>query len=95
MLTIKDVEKVASLARLKLTDKEKEMFLTQLDNILSYIEKLNEIKTDDVLEFKMEGFDNQNFMRPDEVKNYNFHEDLMKNAPSTDGKFLKVKKVIE
>jgi len=94
MLNIKDVEKVANLARLNLSNEEKEMFRIQLDDILLYIEKLNKIKTDDVLEFKMEGFD-KNFMRNDDVKDSVFHKDLIKNAPSSDGNFLKVKKVIE
>jgi len=59
-----------------------------------YIEKLNEIKTDETQEFKMESFD-ENPMHNDDIKDSNFHEDLMKNAPSSDENFLKVKKVIE
>ena len=44
-ITIKEVEHVARLARLELTEEEKEQMRAQLDSILSYIEKLNELDT--------------------------------------------------
>ena len=47
-ITIKDVEHVANLARLELTEEEKEQFTGQLNAILKYAEKLNELNTDDV-----------------------------------------------
>ncbi len=43
-----DIENVAKLARLKLTDAEKERFSTQMGTIIEYIEKLNELDTKDV-----------------------------------------------
>ncbi len=45
---IKQIEQVASLSRIKLTDEEKGIFREQLTDILGYIEKLNELDTDDV-----------------------------------------------
>ncbi|HAP67009.1 MAG TPA: hypothetical protein DCQ99_04190, partial [Nitrospinae bacterium] len=47
-LSIKEVEHVAELARLELTDAEKERFAEQLSNILTHIDKLNRLDTDSV-----------------------------------------------
>ncbi len=41
-----DIERVAKLARLKLTDAEKDRFSNQMETIIGYIEKLNELDTD-------------------------------------------------
>jgi aspartyl-tRNA(Asn)/glutamyl-tRNA(Gln) amidotransferase subunit C len=46
--TQKDVDYIAKLARLYLSDQEKENFTGQLDSILSYIDKLNELDTANV-----------------------------------------------
>ena len=48
MITIKDVEHVARLARLELTDEEKEMFTHQLGDVLEHVERMNEVNTDGV-----------------------------------------------
>jgi aspartyl-tRNA(Asn)/glutamyl-tRNA(Gln) amidotransferase subunit C len=48
MITREDVEHVAELARLELTAAEKDQFIAQLNNILTYFEKLNELDTTDV-----------------------------------------------
>ncbi len=45
---IEQIEQVASLSRISLTDEEKDIFREQLTDILGYIEKLNELDTDDV-----------------------------------------------
>ncbi len=45
-VTIKDVEYVASLARLEFTDKEKEKLTQELNEILKYVEQLNELDKD-------------------------------------------------
>ncbi|MFW6148267.1 MAG: Asp-tRNA(Asn)/Glu-tRNA(Gln) amidotransferase subunit GatC [Atribacterota bacterium] len=44
----KDVEYAANLAKLKLNDQQKKLFLKQLNNILSYFKQLNELDTDNV-----------------------------------------------
>ena len=46
MITIKDVEHVAKLARLELTEEEKEMFTHQLGDVLEHVEKMNEVNTE-------------------------------------------------
>ena len=92
MITIKDVEHVAKLARLELTESEKEMFTNQLGDVLSHVEKMNEVDTTGV-EPMNHSIDFSNVMRED-VKIYeNTREELMKNAPDVEGEFFKVPKI--
>ena len=44
-ITVKDVEHVAKLARLELTEEEKEKFTRQLGDVLKYVEQMNEVDT--------------------------------------------------
>ena len=48
MITIKDVEHVAKLARLELTEEEKEKFTKQLDDVLKHVDAMNEVDTSNV-----------------------------------------------
>ena len=48
-ITRKEVEHVARLARLESTEEEKELFTGQLDEILAYVDKLNELDTDGIV----------------------------------------------
>ena len=92
MITIKDVEHVAKLARLELTEAEKEMFTEQLGDVLSHVEKMNEVDTVGV-EPMNHPIDFTNVMRED-IKIYeNTREELMANAPDIEGEFFKVPKI--
>ena len=92
MITIKDVEHVAKLARLALSDEEKEMFTHQLGDVLAHVEKMNEVDTTDVIPMN-HPIDFSNVMRED-VKIYeNTREELMQNAPDVEGEFFKVPKI--
>ena len=92
MITIKDVEHVARLARLELTENEKEMFTHQLSDVLRHVEKMNEVDTTGV-EPMNHPIDFSNVMRED-VKIYeNTREELMQNAPDVEGEFFKVPKI--
>ena len=95
-ITQKDVEHVARLARLALTDAEKERFTTQLGSILGYIEKLNELNTDGV-EPTSHALPLSNVWREDrrETGTLGSPEEILANAPQREGPFFKVKKVIE
>ncbi len=65
MLTDKEVEHIANLARIKLADKEKEKFKKELSSILDYIKKLNELDTDGIQPlYQTTGIINA--LRPDE-----------------------------
>lgn len=95
-ITQKDVEQVARLARLALTDAEKERFTAQLGVILGYIEKLNELNTDGV-EPTSHALPLSNVWREDrrEAGTLGSPEEILANAPQREGPFFKVKKVIE
>ncbi len=92
MITIKDVEHVAKLARLELTEEEKEKYTHQLGDVLAHVEKMNEVDTTGV-EPMNHPIDFVNVMRED-VKIYdNTREELMSNAPDVEGDFFKVPKI--
>jgi aspartyl-tRNA(Asn)/glutamyl-tRNA(Gln) amidotransferase subunit C len=92
-VTRKEVEHIAELARLKLTESELEEYTLQLNKILEYVEKLNELDTVNVkpLSHPVEG---TNVFREDVVKPSINREEALKNAPSKDEEFFKVPKVI-
>ena len=92
-VTRKDVEHIAELARLKFKDEELENFTFQLNEILAYMEQLNELDTQNVepLSHPVEG---SNVFREDEVKPSIDREEALKNAPSRDDEFFRVPKVI-
>ncbi len=93
-ITKKDVEYVARLARLYLTEEEKESYTTQLDHILSYIEKLNELNTDNVPPTSHPFF-TRTVWRNDKMIPPTHQEPILKNAPESEENFFKVRKVIE
>ncbi len=89
----KDVEHIAELARLKFEEKELDQFTNELNEILTYVEKLNELDTENVepLSHPIEGVNN---FRDDVVKPSIKTEEALKNAPDKDEQFFKVPKVI-
>ncbi len=92
MITIKDVEHVAKLARLELTEEEKEKFTHQLGDVLAHVEKMNEVDTTGV-EPMNHPMDFYNVMREDKKIYENTREELMQNAPDIEGEFFKVPKI--
>ncbi|MBB3112176.1 aspartyl-tRNA(Asn)/glutamyl-tRNA(Gln) amidotransferase subunit C [Paenibacillus phyllosphaerae] len=93
-ITLKDVEHVAKLARLTLTEQEKEQFTGQLNAILKYAEKLNELNTDDV-EPTSHVLPVTNVMRDDVVRESVPVETALKNAPDDEDGQFKVPAVLE
>ncbi|MNJ41303.1 Aspartyl/glutamyl-tRNA(Asn/Gln) amidotransferase subunit C [compost metagenome] len=90
----KDVEHVARLARLNLTDEERELFTEQLSAILKYAEKLNELDTDDV-EPTTHVLPLSNVMRDDVVEESLSQEKVFRNAPEEEDGQFKVPAVLE
>ncbi|MNH78652.1 Aspartyl/glutamyl-tRNA(Asn/Gln) amidotransferase subunit C [compost metagenome] len=90
----KDVEHVARLARLNLTQEEKETFTEQLSAILQYAEKLNELNTDGV-EATTHVLHLSNVMREDVVKESLPAEKVFLNAPDEEDGQFKVPAVLE
>ena len=91
---VKDVEYVARLARLMLSDEEKDEFAVQLDDIVTYMGKLNEVDTRGV-ESTSHAIPIKNVFRDDEVRESLPREPSLGNAPETDRGFYKVPKIIE
>jgi aspartyl-tRNA(Asn)/glutamyl-tRNA(Gln) amidotransferase subunit C len=89
-----EIEHIASLARLYLSEREKELFGLQLSSILDYMEKLNELDTVDV-EPTSHVLPLSNVMRDDIPQPSIPREDALLNAPDHTDKFFRVPKIIE
>uniref|UniRef100_UPI004027F179 Asp-tRNA(Asn)/Glu-tRNA(Gln) amidotransferase subunit GatC n=1 Tax=Candidatus Scatousia sp. TaxID=3085663 RepID=UPI004027F179 len=92
MITIKDVEHVAKLARLELTEDEKELYTKQLGDVLKYVDQMNEVDTSNVKPMT-QVIDFVNVMREDKVVYEHTKEELMANAPEEENGFFKVPKI--
>ncbi|OIN97564.1 asparaginyl/glutamyl-tRNA amidotransferase subunit C [Candidatus Desantisbacteria bacterium CG1_02_38_46] len=90
----KTVEYIANLARLALTEKEKESFTGQLDKILNYIDKLNALDTSNI-EPTFHAVPLKNVFRDDEVKPSLTQERALAMAPEKDRNYFKVPRIIE
>jgi aspartyl-tRNA(Asn)/glutamyl-tRNA(Gln) amidotransferase subunit C len=93
-LTRGDVERVALLARLQLSPEDEEHFREQLDRILEYMEKLNQLDTSRIDPFSYLG-DMATPLREDIVTNSPNPDTLLANAPAQDNNFFRVPKIIE
>jgi aspartyl-tRNA(Asn)/glutamyl-tRNA(Gln) amidotransferase subunit C len=93
-ISAEEVERVALLARLKLTAEEKSQLILQLDAILEYMDKLNQLDTAEVEPFT-HATETTSALREDAVTNQPNPEALLANAPDRDGTFFKVPKIIE
>jgi aspartyl-tRNA(Asn)/glutamyl-tRNA(Gln) amidotransferase subunit C len=87
------IEKLAHLSRLKFDDAEKTAIKNDLQSMISFVEKLNELDTTGV-EPLMHMSENINVLREDDVKVSITREEALKNAPLHDDRFFKVPKVI-
>jgi aspartyl-tRNA(Asn)/glutamyl-tRNA(Gln) amidotransferase subunit C len=89
-----EVEHVAKLARLELSEQEKEKLTDQLSNILTYVEKLNELDTAGV-EPTAHVLDIENVMREDVAGESLTQEKALANAPEKSAGHYRVPKIIE
>jgi len=94
-ITKDDVKYVSTLARIQMNDKELEAFTGQLDKILEYMKKLNELNTDKVKP-SSHILDVKNVQREDELNTPSLtNKEALAEGPDTEGGFFKVPKVIE
>lgn len=105
-ITEQDVSYVADLANLELTEQERARMLKDLDSILSYIDRLNELDTSNVPAMA-QVFANTSAgessgdkatapaWREDSLQACLSHDEALRNAPAKDRNFFKVPKVIE
>jgi len=89
-----DIEKVARLARLELSEKEKETFGNQLEQILTYMEQLNRLDTTGV-EPTSHAIPIQNAFREDMTKSSFAGEEVLSIAPEEEDGHFKVPRIIE
>ncbi|MDD5594593.1 MAG: Asp-tRNA(Asn)/Glu-tRNA(Gln) amidotransferase subunit GatC [Candidatus Margulisbacteria bacterium] len=89
-----DVEHVAKLARLGLTEEEKTLFAQQLSAILDFADNLKKIKTDDVPP-TAHAIALKNIYREDKVIPCRNVEDIMANAPDEENHMFRVPRIIE
>jgi len=89
-----EVDYVAHLARLEITEGEKEKFTSQLNDILLYIDKLNELETQGV-EPMSHAIAVTNAFREDRILDSIGTENSLANAPDRRGEFFRVPKVID
>ncbi|EKD56356.1 MAG: aspartyl/glutamyl-tRNA amidotransferase subunit C [uncultured bacterium] len=96
------VDSIARLARIELSDEEKQLYSEQLSGILKFVEKLEEVKTDGIEEtsqvtglenvFREDIADGQTQINADKKVN---REGLLSNAPAQKDGYIKVKQILE
>ncbi len=93
MIEKKDVEKLAELSRIDISEKEKSMLIKDLDVILGYVSEVQKVVAE---EEKPEAGKLRNVMRADENphKSGEFTKEITEEAPDTKSGYLKVKKIL-
>ncbi len=92
-ITVADVEKIAKLAKLRFSAEEKEKFTRQLAEIITYVEKLNELDTENVPP-TYHVLNLTNVFREDQVQPWLSPEEATANAPKKLANYFSVPKVI-
>lgn len=96
-MEIKDIEKLAELAKIELNDEEKKSLLKDLDGILDYVKKINEVEVPEIgIEYK-----SRNVWREDEIAESSARKVLAEEGDLINGQFpdekdgfVKVKKIL-
>lgn len=88
------IDKLATLSRLEFNGKEKEQILGDLNRMLDFVGKLNEVDTKGV-EPLIYMSDEKNVLRSDEVRTDITQKQALANAPKHDSDYFKVPKVVE
>ena len=90
-MNIKDVENLAKLARIELSDEEKKGLLSDMDSILDYVKQIEEVKINE----EKPGNDIVNVWREDKIEPREFSRELIVGQfPDAQDGFLKVKKIL-
>jgi aspartyl-tRNA(Asn)/glutamyl-tRNA(Gln) amidotransferase subunit C len=93
-IDIKTVDEIAHLARLEFSDEAKGEILNDMNRMLAFVDKLNELNTDNV-EPLIYMTEERSVLREDEVKQTLTQQEALKNAPKKDSDYFKVPKVID
>jgi len=90
-MNIKDIENLAELSKIELSEIEKSALLKDLDGILAYVKQIESVEVPDV----KEEYTHRNIWREDKIDNLEFSKELILNQfPDSQDGFLKVKKIL-
>lgn len=92
-MNLEDIEKLAKLSRIELSEEEKKSFLDDFKSILDYVGQIKEVITE---EPPREAGELRNVMRPDALYSVPLTApvELLAEAPERDGGYIKVQKVL-
>ena len=93
-IDLKTIKHISKLSRISVDEKRAEKLADDLNSIFEFIEKLNELKTDDVKPLTSIAETTLKF-RTDEIKSKNIREQIIKNSPEDNEDYFVVPKVIE
>ncbi len=93
-INLKTIKHISKLSRISVDEKRAEKLADDLNSIFEFIEKLNELKTDDVKPLTSIAETTLKF-RSDEIKSKNIREQIIKNSPEDNEDYFVVPKVIE
>ena len=93
-IDLKTIKHISKLSRISVDEKRAEKLADDLNSIFEFIEKLNELKTDDVKPLTSIAETTLKF-RSDEIKSKNMREQIIKNSPEDNEDYFVVPKVIE
>ena len=93
-IDLKTIKHISKLSRISVDEKRAEKLADDLNSIFEFIEKINELKTDDVKPLTSIAETTLKF-RSDEIKSKNIREQIIKNSPEDNEDYFVVPKVIE
>jgi aspartyl-tRNA(Asn)/glutamyl-tRNA(Gln) amidotransferase subunit C len=93
-LDVETLQKIAHLSRLEINEKDTDQMLRDMSNMLTFVEKLNEVNTDGVAPLTTMSHEINN-LREDVAKADLTHDEVLRNAPKKDRDYFRVPKVLE
>lgn len=93
-LDVETLQKIAHLSRLEINEKDTDQMLRDMSNMLTFVEKLNEVNTDGVAPLTTMSHEINN-LREDVAKVQLTHDEVLSNAPKKDEDYFRVPKVLE
>jgi aspartyl-tRNA(Asn)/glutamyl-tRNA(Gln) amidotransferase subunit C len=93
-LDVETLQKIAHLSRLEINEKDTDQMLRDMSNMLTFVEKLNEVNTDGVAPLTTMSHELNN-LREDVAKVELTHDEVLSNAPKKDRDYFRVPKVLE
>ena len=93
-IDLKTIKHISKLSRISVSEQKAEKLVNDLNSIFDFIEKLNELKTDNVKPLTSIA-ETTLKLRTDEVKSKNLRNEIIKNSPQENEDYFVVPKVIE